>query len=309
VGYFESTGSKKIGLAVLAAVSAIVGAGARADAALYSVIAIGISVLLTARRSRAYWLSANFPAALVIIAASFYVSANQSGVASSGFVSGDAPIGKLTLAWQNFIQLPSLWAGSFGTWPLGWLDTTMPAIVSVSALAGFAAVLFVGVSAVNKRKSIALVGLFVSLFAIPFWLLLQSNAVVGQAVQPRYLLPLILMLAGVALFQPNGRVFSLTPSQSVIIAIALSAANSIALHVNIQRYTTGVDVNGFNLNHSVEWWWDGLATPMAAWAIGSLSFAVAVTLALLHASIISAEGVASEAPSLFAAGGKLSRWV
>ena len=62
---------------------------------------------------------------------------------------------------------------------------------------------------------------------------------------------------------------------------ALIVANAVALHTNIRRYISGLDVVDWNLNHHVEWWWDIPVSPMVIWAIGSLAFAGATIIVLL----------------------------
>jgi hypothetical protein len=48
----------------------------------------------------------------------------------------------------------------------------------------------------------------------------------------------------------------------------------------MRRYITGSDVVDWNLNKNIEWWWSFMPTPMISWAIGSLGFAVAVSVGL-----------------------------
>ena len=66
---------------------------------------------------------------------------------------------------------------------------------------------------------------------------------------------------------------SAAPDFGKVVA-ALAAAQSVALHVNMRRYVTGTDSQGWNLNSGLEWWWEGsILSPMLVWAIGSLAFA------------------------------------
>jgi hypothetical protein len=71
--------------------------------------------------------------------------------------------------------------------------------------------------------------------------------------------------------------------QSIIVAVGLATANSIALHVNMRRYTTGVDIQNFNLNSPIEWWWNVPVTPMVVWAAGSAAFAVVLAVLTWYA--------------------------
>ena len=278
VGFFESHGGRKAGLAVVATLATVVGAGARADAAIYAAIGLAGAVFLVARRDPAFLRDLILPAALLILSVALYLSASQSGAAMGGL--GDAPPDGVA-AWVglfafNLINVPSLWVGALGMWNLGWLDTPLPSAVWVGVLVVLVAAVAGGLLAGDRRKRIALAGLLVLLFLLPAYILTQSNAAVGAQVQPRYIAPLLVMLCGVALLDiGRGRRAPL-----VIGAAVLALAGSLALFINLRRYVTGLDTRSFNLDAGLEWWWPGLPiSPMAVWILGSLAFAA--TLALL----------------------------
>jgi len=72
------------------------------------------------------------------------------------------------------------------------------------------------------------------------------------------------------------------PSQAVRLSLPaawiawalVSLANSVALLVNIRRYTTGLD-GPIWPGRAVEWWSTGVVGPLATWILGTLGFAVA----------------------------------
>lgn len=280
VGYFETRGRRRIALAAVAGIAVLMGAGSRADSAVYSVIAVAAAVVLTLRRDRKYVLSLILPVLLTVAAFLFYLSGRQSGVASGGFSQSAQARSVGALIWENFMELPALWAGSFGHSQLGWLDTPMPAMVWVLAIGCFSAVVFVGLGSMSIRKLLVTIAVAVALWSIPMWILFQSKAVVGEQVQARYILPLLVLGAGVALYQVASRPIAFTRVHVILVIAALSAANSVALHVNIRRYTTGLGVVAFNLDANHDWWWDAMVSPMLVWAIGTVAFAAAVAVAL-----------------------------
>ena len=97
---------------------------------------------------------------------------------------------------------------------------------------------------------------------------------VGEALQPRYLLPLIVLLRLLSGDQPRGPRLRFTRVQTFAILGALALANLVALQVNIRRYVTGADQQGLNLDAGAEWWWPGFPVgPNAVWIIGALAFA------------------------------------
>src|SRR5690606_9488364 len=110
------------------------------------------------------------------------------------------------------------------------------------------------------------------MWALPVYVLQQGGHTVGEALQPRYILPLLVLLGGVlALGSPR---IPWSRRQFLLVAGALSVAHIFALHQNIRRYVTGIAGGSFNLNSGMEWWWSGLPlSPMAVWLVGSLSFA------------------------------------
>jgi hypothetical protein len=282
LGYYETQGRRRIGLGVVAALAALVGAGARADAAAYAGIAVVVAVVLGFRRSKEFALASILPAALVVMAVLFYFSAGQSAATSTGVVPhSDAPISIFGLVGAIGLQLPYLWAGVFGIWPLGWFDTPMPASVWAVAAFVFAGVVVAGLGLRYPRKWMATSIMLGALVLIPTFLLVQTRATVGNAIQPRYILPLIVMLAVVALLRSGPLLARPTWLQLVVVGAGLVMAQSLALHEVIRRYTTGTDVIGWNLDAHAEWWWAAAPSPLAVWMIGSVAFTAMIALIAL----------------------------
>ncbi|GAB3616046.1 hypothetical protein GCM10027416_06030 [Okibacterium endophyticum] len=244
---------------------------------------IGLSVvgavILTMKRDRRYVLSLAVPAIIGIIALFFFLRSGQANAAVEGLPNANAEaISTPVLAIISFINIPDLWAGIFGKWGLGWLDTQLPSAVWVIGSAIFAAVVFLGLSAVNRRKVISFVLIFVCCWAIPTVLQTKSGAFVGEHVQPRYILPLLTLLAGFALLSNSSDRIRFTRVQRTAIALGLTFANSLALHTNIRRYTTGTDILTFNLDSHIEWWWTVAPSPMTIWILGTIAFGAVMLL-------------------------------
>lgn len=286
VGFFETQGKSKIGLAIIALVATVVGAGARADAAMYAVLAAVVAVILTAKTNKSYLISLWLPLAVVAVSIGFYLSAGQGPAAAAG-MSANAPgasVDTLVLVAWNTLNMPLLWAGVFGSWGLGWLDTNLPGIVSVGALAAFIAVGFSGLASRSWRKSVALGVLVFALWALPSYVLWQAGVVVGAEVQPRYLLPMIVILGGVMLFQVDRRSQSFSRIQRILVTVAIAAAHSVALYFNIRRYVTGMDVRNWNLDAGIEWWWPIFVSPMTVWLLGTAVFTMVVWILVREAT-------------------------
>jgi hypothetical protein len=261
-------------------------AGARGDAGVYVAGATLAVLIFTAARRRDWALRAILPAVGLVIVAVLLSMAGQIGSAG-GFTNGggttvplpgeagvDVPLSGLPLAAYNLLMLPFLWTGVWGSWGLGWLDTMLPAVVPWAATAAFIVVGFAGLGQLARRKALTVAGLFAALVFIPVYVLTAGGNVVGENLQPRYLLPLIVLFAFVLVTEPLGRVLSFTRIQTFVILAALAGANLVALQVNIRRYVTGVDQQGPNLDAGAEWWWASLPVgPTAVWMLGALAYA------------------------------------
>lgn len=280
LGYFETEGRRRIALGALFLLSVFMASGSRGDSGVYVIIAIGIVLFLTFRREKSYYLAAILPVTAVVIPLAFVLTSRMIGSGVQG-LGGAGPtvldehpdLGTFGLLAYNLLNIPFLWAGAFGGWPLGWLDTSLPDIVLWTGAAAFLGAGFVGLASINRRKLIAIGGVFFLLVAIPVYVLTKGGDPIGANVQPRYILPLIVLFGGLLLFDPPGKRIRFSRGQVVLIAFALAVSNFVSLQTNIRRYVTGIDEAGLNLDSGREWWWDSPITPNAVWLLGSLAFA------------------------------------
>lgn len=261
---------------LVALIAAVLGIGARSDAAVYSCIAVVIATAFSWPSIYKQPIRVLLPASIVIGAGIIYLTSGQSAVVTSAPESINTNIKTVDLIFANLVALPSLWTGVLGTWGLGWLDTEMPALVSVGAIFVFCGMIFAGLRVSVKGKSFSLILLTLALVVIPLYVLVHDKVMVGSGVQPRYIFPLVIMFALVALSGINSTKPLFNKTQLSLVAAILAIANAVALHVNIRRYTTGNDVGGWNLNQNVEWWWNFGISPLLAVLVGALSFAVFV---------------------------------
>ena len=238
-------------------------AGARGDAALYVIIGMAVAVVLAFRRDRGFALQAILPVALAIGAGVLFLSSQQSGVATSGLgdhqLAAGAPEAPSRFLALDLVQVPFLWTGVFGTWALGWLDTSMPAVVWVASLGIFCGIMFLALGRLPRRQMLVLAALGLVLWVLPAYVLVRGGNVVPQNVQPRYLLPLIVLAAGVALLPSTRGALRLTRAQGLLVFGGLAIAEPLAMYTDIRRYVTGTDVQWSTWMPADEWWWSGLA--------------------------------------------------
>lgn len=290
----ETTPRKRAALSTLYFVSAILSAGARGDATVFVAIGTGLALLLAWRRnsgfSRANRVALGIIASVAVAAMVLFLSSAQLNVIFNGLpgtegATADAARsslwGALQLLITNILNLPSLWMGSFGTWGLGWLDTPMPEGVWFSSLFAAAAFIVVAIGFASRRSLLVLGLNLITLALVPLMILQVSAAHVGQQVQPRYIMPLLVtffVIAATIRFEWDRRAFL----PVAIGLIMLIPANGTAITWNILRYTNGLNA-GIALNED-SWWW-GNWSPFIIAGTATLSFGLLIgilVVALRH---------------------------
>jgi len=278
VGYLTTNGRRRIVLAALAFVSVVLGAGSRGDAALYSVAALAGALLVSYRRERRFVRVSLYPVALGVFALVSYLRVGQADVATAGLGSQpdlEFSLGKVA---RLIMTVPDLWVGALGKWGLGWLDTYLPPVVWVTASAIFFGTVFAALGKLDRRRGFVLAVYGIAIWVIPVYVLYLSGAIVGETVQARYILPLLVLFAGAAMLPVRGVPFALSAGQRWLTVVGLAGANSVALYDNIRRYVNGADAPSLNLNTGVKWWWGIPISPDAVWLIGTIAFAGGLAL-------------------------------
>ncbi len=277
---------RRVGLALVLSLCILMALLSRLDALFYVAIGITVGLGLSPRvRSllRRYRLAAaaiGAGLALFVMMALLLGPSAQASFATNaikGFTSGGPD-----LFFANVSNLPNLWAGSFGTWGLGPLDTGLPAAVWILGIFAASGLVFFGLRRMWPAKAVALGVLGGALIVIPLLTLQSRGDPVGQFVQPRYLLPLVLTALGVAILGSGIGALRFGRAQLATLAIAWTAAAAFAMHQLMRRYITGVDVNAWNLNAGVEWWWSTPVSPIALWLLGSAAFGALAILSVVY---------------------------
>lgn len=281
LGFYEARGrARRTGLALLFLLMAAMASGSRSDATIYFALAVAAGVLLSAHRTRRFWISSILAVGGLAVCALLFRASRSVDTVTGGVVE-PLSIGVLIprIAY-NLAEVPSIWIGAFGrSWGLGWLDTSMPSLVWASGLAAVIGAGFVAARAASVRKTVVVVLGATTLAAVPVVLLVLAGADVGEDIQPRYLLPLMIVFIGVTFFISRGQSIDFTRVQVGMIVAALSGAQLIALHLNIRRYVTGIDALNPNLDAAREWAMWGMSSNFT-WALGALCFPVALGLLL-----------------------------
>lgn len=256
--------------------AAILTLGARSDGAIYFAIACATGFLIRTRL--------NFKKILLILLPIFAVSALvflashglETALYGFGTNNSDSARSAVSVFANNIFSFPSLYLGSFGYWPLGWIDTRLPELVWVSITVSVSGLMFAKISKLSKKQLIILsLVTFISV-ATPLYLLQKSMSFVGEEIQPRYLLPFLVIIIFLILFSNSNENFTLTNAQAFIFVSLIVSANAVSLYFNESRYIQGVGNGGnANLNLSAShggWWWVAGPSPMTNLLIGSISF-------------------------------------
>ena len=174
---------------------------------------------------------------------------------------------------QNIAKLPHLLLGPFGTWGLGWLDVWLSPVTYISIILVILGIGFYSLSYLDLKHGLALAILAISVITLPLIILQTSGYVVGEWVQPRYILPLYYPLIGLLLFSAAGKA-SFSRAQYVFIFSLVSIAHSFALFSNLERYISGQNTYSYDLTAGLEWWWDQMPSPNFFWLLGTLGFVI-----------------------------------
>lgn len=259
-------------------ISALMAAGSRADGAAYLVIcltgvAIALFKSLRNNPKRLFLIGSGY-----LIAGAFFLTSRQATAVSAGFgdLASANPSSPLTLFANNILHFPSLLIGAFTGWEwgLGWFDTPMPEGVWVVACAIFVSVLAISTQHLDRYSGLAFTFAGLAVAVVPMYVMQISNIRVGELIQPRYIYPMLIGLAALALLVVNAKKDFGSRYWRWLVFASVSIVNFLALYINLHRYTAGaLHPLNFNLNSHLQWWWTGLPiSPMAVLVIGGASF-------------------------------------
>ncbi len=272
--------------ALVTSCAGVMAAGSRSDGAAYAVLVIVAVAIMTSSQWRTWLqrmkaLSVAVMASLVALSTYFFMWAEQTRFGTNGMsgpssASNASSSSGIDFAFYLLGEIPSLWSGGLGGWALGWLDTPVPSLVPIVMSGIVFALITFGLRDYDRPKTIAIALSAAALFLVPFRTLYVARTSVGESLQPRYILPLLIILVSISLLPPITRQHDLrlSTAQWSTLAFAAATAHAVALHVQFQRYTTGLDVRHLNLNTKAEWLPPGPLDPMTLWLIGSLGFGI-----------------------------------
>jgi hypothetical protein len=278
-------------------VSAFIAVGARADALVFiggSTVAVLVISWPQIRSKRATeWgllvLGLAFVVPVAVTSVRDRLLMVIGGIGSDEGADPRLTKGGLDPTLNHLLELPSfVWALIGGQSPafafptaylrgLGWLDTGIPSISGLLSLGALVAVAVWGMSVYDSRKASAL-GVTILTLCLAIILPLEgANFVSTYGMQPRYVLPMLLVVVAVSVLRPlaGGR-----PRLALIVVVvgSMIVADAAAQLTSLHRYTNGESLPWMRLDMEPNWWWPGAPVgPTGVWLIGVVGFTVFAT--------------------------------
>ena len=231
--------------------------GSRVDAAAYVALVVAVIFVLTGvQRLRRAWIAAAVLAAVGLVGIGQFATFGTPGSGEIGGMGGATPGVGLLLT--NVVYLPVYLSGVVGGMALGWNDTALPPLVFVFGLLAMGALVYRGVASNARRKTVASLLALLALIVVPLAFLQREGLGVGEVVQARYLLPLIIVLfATLSLAVPYGRPTDpglfLPRAFAWTLGPGMAASAGLSLWVNAHRYSSGSTRGLFDIDLELEW--------------------------------------------------------
>lgn len=299
-GALLSSGKRRLGLWAMAGLAAILGASSRTDALVFVALAVVAALFLHFDFKRSDLRNAVkiglglgsllLVGVIILVVTGRVMQAPVIGNLAAS-LQGDPPAGvqPRKVIFENFLNIPDYLMGVFGLWPLGLLEIQLPRLVPAVFFGIFLAMMTLALLGTTWKTNLVLVFLAVLGFLMPLLMLFYTKATVGVWVQPRYLLPLIALFAGVALFDFSAREH-LPLVHRVVILIAASGAHLAAFGTVVRRYWQGMDFQ----SGEQTWWWDGAPGPVFNIVLAGGAFLAFTASVLLGPAIPRAQASESE---------------
>ena len=235
-----------------AIVGALMAMSARVDAAVYvGFTAVVIGVIVGWPGIRRQWKGAGV-LALLSLAGLWVFLTTEPPVSPGGEALGTAEPG-IGLFLTNVVNAPVYLQQVLGG-PLGWYDVNLPTWVPITGILFVAMVMYRQLAQEPSRVLAASVLAFAGVIAVPVAFLQLGGLVVGELVQPRYFLPLMLVFVATAGLHVNVRRGYPWPRSVALVMTPLLAISAILSYwYTAHRYAAGSTQGLFDLDLVIGW--------------------------------------------------------
>ena len=244
-------------IAAATVLSAALAIGSRVDAAAYVALVVAVVLVLTGLcRARRSWISTALLGSIALIGLAQFATFGTPGSGVSGGMGGAEP--GLGLLAMNVVYLPVYFSGAVGGMAQGWNDTALPPMVFVFGLLVLGALAYRGIQQLSTRKTAATLLALAAMVAVPLAFLQREGLGVGEVVQARYLLPLMVVFFATlslpaAFAKARTAGLPLPRSAAWSIGTLMAATASLSLWVHAHRYAAGTTRGLFDIDLQMDW--------------------------------------------------------
>lgn len=233
-------------------VGALMAMSARLDASVYvGVTVVVIAVLVGWRRILRQWKGAALLAALSVAGLWVFVT-TEPPVSPGGEALGTSERG-IGLLLTNVFNAPVYLQQVLGG-PLGWYDINVPTWVPVTGILLVGMVMYRQLAQRPSRVLVASTLAFVAVLAVPIAFLQLGGLVVGELVQPRYFLPLMLVFVATAGLSTRLRRADPWPRPVAVVMTPLIAVSAMLSYwYTAHRYAAGSTQGLFDRDLVIAW--------------------------------------------------------
>jgi len=138
---------------------------------------------------------------------------------------------------------------------LGWAEHQLPSLVGILAAIAAFALVFTAMRAWRLPQWLAVTTVILGMVATVLFTRLSDNFGGPNLVQPRYLVPLLVVAVGVMLVSPATGYSLITRSQAAVATILVTVSGTVAWLATAARYAIGPEAAWTNFGQEVQWWW------------------------------------------------------
>jgi hypothetical protein len=137
---------------------------------------------------------------------------------------------------------------------ISWSDFSFPSIVGILLGMSFISVISISINKSSLQKIFSITFILFTILMIIIYVRAIAHESNDSQITPRYILPLFLLLVGLALLSTTADNSLLGPVQNLILTTFLTIGGSIAWLVTISRFSIGPNATFTNFYQSSEWW-------------------------------------------------------
>ena len=137
---------------------------------------------------------------------------------------------------------------------ISWSDFSFPSAVGILLGISFMSIISISINKSSLPKIFSLTFMFFTTMAIIVYVRGLNPEINDAQITPRYILPLFLLLVGIALLSTTTNSYLIGPVQSMAVTTLLTIGGSVAWLVTISRFAIGPNDAFTNFFQSSEWW-------------------------------------------------------